>query len=82
MPAFSHVPCRRRSPISRNPCRSWAPSFAGALMLAVLAILMRELFSGRALAAAPGRTFDSVEDVVMTPATASDDDLDSDPDAG
>ena len=50
-------------------------SFAGALMLAMLAILLRELFSGRALAAAPGRTFDRVEDVVMTPATASDDDL-------
>jgi len=49
-------------------------SFAGALMLAVLAILMRELFSGRALAAAPGRTFDRVEDVVMTPATANDGD--------
>ncbi|MCG6116014.1 MAG: exopolysaccharide transport family protein [Mesorhizobium sp.] len=50
-------------------------SFAGALMLAMLAILLRELFSGRALAAAPGRTFDRVEDVVMTPATASDNDL-------
>lgn len=45
-------------------------SFAGALMLAILAILMRELFSGRALAAAPGRTFDRVEDVVMRPAAA------------
>lgn len=42
-------------------------SFAGALMLAILAILMRELFSGRALAAAPGRFFDRVEDVVMRP---------------
>ncbi|MGY6707899.1 MAG: GumC family protein [Rhizobiaceae bacterium] len=50
-------------------------SFAGALMLAVLAILMRELFSGRALAAAPGRTFDRVEDVVMTPAVANADDV-------
>lgn len=47
-------------------------SFAGALMLAMLAILLRELFSGRALAAAPGRTFDRVEDVVMRPVAAAD----------
>jgi exopolysaccharide transport family protein len=43
-------------------------SFAGALMLAMLVILLRELFSGRALQAAPGRHFDQVEDVVMVPA--------------
>lgn len=54
-------------------------SFAGALMLAMLVVLMRELFSGRALAAAPGRTFDRVEDVVMAPATASNDSLQSAP---
>lgn len=54
-------------------------SFAGALMLAMLAILMRELFSGRALAAAPGRSFERVEDVVMTPATAAHDAIQSEP---
>jgi uncharacterized protein involved in exopolysaccharide biosynthesis/Mrp family chromosome partitioning ATPase len=42
-------------------------SLAGALMLTVLAILLRELFSGRALQAAPGRVFDRVEDVVIAP---------------
>lgn len=47
-------------------------SFAGALMLAVLGILLRELFSGRALAAAPGRMFERVEDVVMTPVASTD----------
>jgi exopolysaccharide transport family protein len=46
-------------------------SFAGALMLTVLAILLRELFSGRALQAAPGRQFDRVEDMVMVPSAAA-----------
>ena len=47
-------------------------SFTGALMLAVLFILLRELFSGRALAPAPGRKVEQVEEVVIKPAIATD----------
>jgi Mrp family chromosome partitioning ATPase len=46
-------------------------SFAGTLMLVMLVILLRELFSGRALRAAPGAGFARVEDVGPTPIPAA-----------
>jgi len=42
-------------------------AFAASLLIMVVATLLRELFSGRAMQAAPGARFEPVESIVMPP---------------